>query len=255
MFKPSATALSLGRLIGCLVLVGTFISCAPENSANTPNEETTHELAEPSAPQLAPEQKDNIAQFKEPGSDVRTEAVLASYSHVDPTGQVPKSLLNKALLYFDTNKAHIQNQAFLTVVDFSQNATLARLFMIDMSSGAVSTLHVAHGKGSDPKNTGNATIFSNTSGSEASSVGYYLTAETYSGTHGLSLRLDGLSTTNSNVRQRAIVMHGASYVYDDNRKAGRSWGCFAVPMADRNRMISALKGGSLIYADRLTQSE
>jgi hypothetical protein len=48
-----------------------------------------------------------------------------------------------------------------------------------------------------------------------SSLGVYKTAETYNGKHGLSLRLDGLSPTNSKARERAVVVHGADYVEDE----------------------------------------
>jgi len=119
-----------------------------------------------------------------------------------------------------------------------------------MKSGAVQAVHVAHGSGSDPRNTGRATVFSNEDGSNCSSLGYYLTAETYDGKHGYSCRMDGLSTTNSNVRERAVVIHGADYVHDSDVKQGRSWGCFALAMTMRTSVIDRLKGGSLIYAGR-----
>ena len=58
----------------------------------------------------------------------------------------------------------------------------------------------------------------------------------------------GLSSTNSNVRARAIVIHGASYVQESSVIQGRSWGCPAVAMENRDTVVKALKGGSLIYA-------
>ncbi|MCP5916770.1 murein L,D-transpeptidase catalytic domain family protein, partial [Klebsiella pneumoniae] len=76
-----------------------------------------------------------------------------------------------------------------------------RFFIVDMNSGSVWPLHVAHGKGSDSNHDGYAEKFSNTSGSNASSLGYYITAETYNGSNGYSLRLDGMSSTNSNARR------------------------------------------------------
>jgi hypothetical protein len=114
----------------------------------------------------------------------------------------------------------------------------------------VKSIHVAHGKGSDSNNDGYATNFSNKVNSEASSLGFYLTAETYHGNHGLSLRLDGLSSTNSKARERSVVLHGADYVREAEVKAGRSWGCPAVSMALRGDVIELLKGGSLIFAGR-----
>ena len=65
-------------------------------------------------------------------------------------------------------------------------------------------------------------------GSKMTSLGTYVTAETYYGKHGLSLRLDGLDKENSRARERAIVIHGADYVTPDRTKMGRSWGCPAL---------------------------
>ena len=92
-------------------------------------------------------------------------------------------------------------------------------------------------------------------GSNASSLGYYMTAETYTGSHGYSLRLDGLSSTNSKVRSRAIVVHGADYVEEAAVIQGRSWGCPAVAMANRTTVINMIKGGSIIYAGLSTASK
>jgi hypothetical protein len=161
---------------------------------------------------------------------------------------VPQGLLNEARAYLSAHRGSFSNQRYITIIDFSKSSSESRMFIVDLATGAARSLHVAHGSGSDPDNDGYATRFSNASGSNASSLGFYRTGETYQGKHGLSLRLDGLSSTNSNVRSRAVVVHGANYVYDSNTRAGRSWGCFAVSMANRGWVVSALKGGSLIYA-------
>lgn len=176
------------------------------------------------------------------------QQVLDFYSYVDPWQVVPSALKAQAIAYYHANLSQITNRTYLSVVDFSTHASLPRFFIMNMKTGAVTSYHVAHGKGSDPNNTGYATKFSNVSGSNKSSLGYYLTAETYNGVHGYSLRMDGLSTTNSNVRARDIVVHGASYVYDVNIQAGRSDGCFAFPMDDRDTVVNELRGGSIIFA-------
>lgn len=179
--------------------------------------------------------------------------LLRQYSFIDPLNVVPQSLKAKALAYFHANLSHIANSAYVSIVDFSKPSNEARFFIIDMNSGAVLTLHVAHGKNSDPTNSGMASLFSNRPNSDQSSLGFYLTAETYFGKHGLSLRMDGLSTSNSNVRAREIVLHGANYVLEANVVPGRSWGCLAVAMSERDQVIQLLKGGSLIFAERATQ--
>jgi hypothetical protein len=108
-------------------------------------------------------------------------------------------------------------------------------------------MHVAHGSGSDTNHDGVATAFSNTSGSHMSSLGFMLTAETYNGKHGESLRMDGLESRNSNVRARAIVVHSASYVDPDLSKMGRSQGCPAVSLANIKDFMAKTKNGSLYY--------
>ena len=69
---------------------------------------------------------------------------------------------------------------------------------------------VAHGR-----NTGDnlATRFSNELDSRQTSLGLFVTDDTYVGSNGYSLRLDGLDVGfNDRARDRAIVMHGAPYV-------------------------------------------
>lgn len=199
--------------------------------------------------ELTPEEKAELEQFYEPVLSLQQEyKMLAKYQHIDTQGAVPTGLLKKALAYFDANKARLPNQNYITVIDFRPHSSHTRFFIVNMKTGAVESLHTAHGAGSDTNNDGLAASFSNVSGSKKSSLGYYRTAETYYGKHGLSLRLDGLSSTNSNARSRAIVIHGADYVKEAAVKQGRSWGCPAVTMSKRTAVVNALKEGSLIYA-------
>ena len=176
------------------------------------------------------------------------EAILKQYDYLDPNHIVPTAGLKAAVLYFHKNKTQFKNQNVISVLDFSQKSTQKRWYFIDMKTGAVWNVHVAHGKGSDSNHDGFAEKFSNVSGSNASSLGFYKTAETYQGSNGYSLRLDGLSSTNSNARSRAIVVHGASYVQDSTVIQGRSWGCPAVSQSNRDKVINLIKGGSLLYA-------
>ena len=92
---------------------------------------------------------------------------------------------------------------------------------------------VSHGKNSG----GNyATSFSNENGSHKSSLGFYLTENTYQGRNGYSLILNGLEKgINDLAKQRAIVIHGASYsdpsVAASSGRLGRSFGCPALPVS------------------------
>ncbi|WP_373998005.1 murein L,D-transpeptidase catalytic domain family protein [Bdellovibrio bacteriovorus] len=185
-----------------------------------------------------------------PGSvtDSQREAILKNYDHVDPSHIVPYKSLEDALVYFHQNKSRFSNQNYLSIINFAQSSKEKRFYIIDMKTGSVWAMHVAHGKGSDSNHDGIAEKFSNVSGSNASSLGIYKAAESYNGSNGLSLRLDGLSSTNSNARSRAIVIHGANYVQESNVIQGRSWGCPAVAMENRDAVIKYLKGGSMVYA-------
>jgi hypothetical protein len=230
-------------------------ACAPaspqEEVLELPDDQTQEEILPPTAEDLVAEEEVQKLGFYDPSEDeVQTYAVKGNYSHLDPKGLIPDKLLNAAVTYYDANLSKIANKNYLSVIDFGQHSSKARFWVIEMSSGSVWAMHVAHGSGSDPNHDGYADRFSNTSGSNASSLGFYRAAETYSGKHGYSLRLDGLSTTNSNARRRAVVIHGASYVSEGNVKQGRSWGCPAVTMANRTKLINMIKGGSIIYGGK-----
>ncbi len=177
-----------------------------------------------------------------------TSKMLDKYQYLDPNHEVPTDLLQAALTYYDANLSKITNKNYLSVIDFAQKSTKKRFFIIDMKTGKVWAIHTAHGAGSDSNHDGFAEKFSNVSGSNASSLGFYKAAETYSGSHGFSMRLDGLSSTNSKARARAIVVHAADYVQESAVIQGRSWGCPAVAPQNRDKVISLLKGGSIIYA-------
>lgn len=78
----------------------------------------------------------------------------------------------------------------------------------------------------------------------------YKTEDTYYGRDGLSLKLDGLDAGfNDNASNRSVVMHGGWYVSEDFIKkygrAGRSWGCPALPLALTSAIINTIKGDSL----------
>jgi hypothetical protein len=170
------------------------------------------------------------------------------YSYVDPQHVVPARPLAAALRFYKANKADIANKDYLSVIDYTQRSDNKRLYVIDMRTGGVERFLVAHGRGSDPDHTGYATVFSNEDSTHASSLGFYLTGSTYEGDNGYSLKLYGLDPTNSNALARSIVMHGAKYVDPALPVIGRSWGCPAVELSVRTRLIDQLKGGSVIYS-------
>jgi L,D-transpeptidase catalytic domain len=145
----------------------------------------------------------------------------------------------------------VANDRLLTVIDYSKASTEPRLWVLDLERGQVLFEElVAHGRGSGDNF---ATRFSNAEGSHQTSLGLFRTADTYVGTNGYSLRLDGLEAgVNDRARERAIVMHGATYVSEFNLRTvgrlGRSHGCPALRPAIARTVIDTIKQGSLVFA-------
>ena len=138
----------------------------------------------------------------------------------------------------------------ISICDFTQSSNQKRLYIIDLASRTLlfNTL-VAHGK-----NTGEefAHYFSNNPSSLQSSLGFYLTKEAYEGSHGLGLKLSGVEPGfNDRAEERAIVMHGASYVcsqfINQYGRLGKSWGCPAVPFELHEQIINTIKDGTCLF--------
>lgn len=237
------------------LLVATFITlsaCAPGSNNDSEEklpDDTTQEKVVSSSEEDTNVLEEIIEQEEAAKNDLSASAtILAKYNYVDPQRLVPTKALSNALIYFDQNKSRFSNTRYVTVIDFSKSSREKRFHIINMSTGVVWSLRTAHGKGSDSNHDGYAEKFSNVSGSHASSLGAYRTAETYYGSNGYSLRLDGLSSTNSRARSRAVVIHGANYVQERSVIQGRSWGCPALAQEYKTTVINYLKGGSLIWA-------
>ena len=145
----------------------------------------------------------------------------------------------------------VKNPSTLTVIDYSRPSSERRLWVYDLKSRELLYEElVAHGQGSGANV---ATQFSNEPETHRTSLGLFVTDETYVGKNGYSLRLNGLDRGyNDQARDRAIVMHGAPYVSDAFVKAtgrlGRSWGCPAVSELVARKMIDTVKGGGLVFA-------
>jgi hypothetical protein len=144
----------------------------------------------------------------------------------------------------------IQNPDILTICDFSQPSSQKRMYVIDMNARKlVSRNYVAHGASSGEEF---ATSFSNAPESHKSSLGFYVTTNTYVGENGLSLRLDGLDRGfNSLASERNIVIHGAPYVSERILQKygvmGTTYGCPAIPEEITRDLIPVLTGGSCFF--------
>ncbi|RQO32117.1 hypothetical protein DBR32_00440 [Taibaiella sp. KBW10] len=138
----------------------------------------------------------------------------------------------------------------LTICDFSLSSNVPRLWVIDLKKKKVlfNSL-VAHGQGSGEEF---ATSFSNTENSHQSSMGFYVTDNTYYGDKGYSLKLQGKDAGyNDQAYNRAVVIHGADYVsygfIQGNQRLGRSWGCPALPVELTRPIIDNIKGGTALF--------
>ncbi|HZH66114.1 MAG TPA: murein L,D-transpeptidase catalytic domain family protein [Flavisolibacter sp.] len=170
---------------------------------------------------------------------------------------LPREVMNmayKGQQYLD-NKGSLGNNDIIAICDFSQSSDKKRLYIIDAKNYRVLfNTYVAHGKNSG---LNYAERFSNTPESLQSSLGFYVTKGTYSGKHGLSLKLSGQEKGfNDNAEARAVVIHGAEYIGSNRSDAaymGRSFGCPAVPQAQSSKVINLLKNGTCFFIYHPTQ--
>lgn len=179
-------------------------------------------------------------------------SLFASCSAVAAEHAPSKSAYRYALeAYHCAEQKGLVKNPKLTIIDYTLPSDSNRLWVLDMKNHQVLyNIRVAHGKGSGLRY---AKYFSNKIGSDATSLGTFLTLNSYQGKHGYSLRVKGLEKgLDDNALRRDIVMHSAWYVnsnfahkYD---RIGRSWGCFAINQKDIRQVVNSIKGGSIIFA-------
>ena len=164
---------------------------------------------------------------------------------------IPFNALKAALEFYKENQDKINNTDYVGIIDFTLHSTVKRFFILNLKDGSVESMLVTHGKNSET-DKGVAGNFSNINNSNMSSLGFYITdADTYNGSHGLSLRLDGVSESNNNARTRNIVIHGADYATEwfanTKGRLGLSLGCPAVAPDKIAGVVAKLKGQALLY--------
>ena len=170
------------------------------------------------------------------------------YQEIGLAGKLDYDVFKTALNGY--NKIE-RKKDLLTIIDYSKPSTEKRFFVIDMKQKKILVnSHVSHGKNSG----GNiATSFSNKVSSNKSSLGFFLTENTYMGGNGYSLVLNGLEEgINDKAKERYIVIHGADYANPKMAKSlgrlGRSLGCPALPRDISKKTIDMIKNGSVIFA-------
>ena len=153
-------------------------------------------------------------------------------------------------------KRLVRNKNFITIADFSKSSDQKRLYVIDLKRNKLMFQSlVAHGRNSGLEY---ANSFSNENDSHKSSLGFYITMNTYTGDCGYALKLKGCEKGfNDHAYKRAIVMHGSEYVTDQFLKSngflGRSFGCPALPEKISKKIIDVIKNGTCLFLYHPTQ--
>ncbi len=162
----------------------------------------------------------------------------------------------RAVSEYRKNNPHEAAPQYLAIVDYTKPSFLKRMVIINMSNGSKNYYRIAHAAKSGSLFARN---FSNTEGSNMSSLGLYKTGNAYMGDHGLAMRLHGLdSLRNNNAFVRDIVLHSAEYVSVpiiieniltcNGPRIGRSNGCLVVAPSTIREVVDKLSRGGFIYA-------
>ena len=154
--------------------------------------------------------------------------------------------------YQTMKKQHrLNNKELFSIIDFTKDCNSKRFYTIDLEKmKIVYYTYVAHGKKSGERM---ATSFSDAVESNKSSIGFYITGNTYNGGNGYSLILHGDEKGyNSNLAKRSVVVHAADYANEDyiarNGRMGRSLGCPARPENIYKQVIETIKEKTMIFA-------
>lgn len=145
----------------------------------------------------------------------------------------------------------LNEKEIFSIIDFSKDCNTKRFYTIDLENKQIIYhTYVAHGKKSGEKSS---TSFSDVKESNKSSLGFYVTGDTYMGSKGFSLRLHGDERGyNSNMAERGVVIHTADYASEDyikrHGRMGRSLGCPVLPKDIYKEVIETIKGKTMIFA-------
>lgn len=226
-----------GNIVVVVVIVAFAMAmvCAPANASSSSGEGVC-----------------SAASAHDPRYSEFKGALEKLYGEIGLDKKVDREIFEVSMIgYYNLKKRKLlQKDSPITIIDYRKPSAVERLYVIDLESKRLlySSL-VAHGKNSGDEC---AQFFSNKPGSHKSSMGFYVTEETYSGKHGYSLKLKGVDPPfNTNAKYRYIVIHGADYVsrehIEKHGKLGTSWGCPALPKKLSKGIIDAIKDGSCLF--------
>ncbi|WP_052273049.1 murein L,D-transpeptidase catalytic domain-containing protein [Flavihumibacter solisilvae] len=170
----------------------------------------------------------------------KTKVKSSLYKYIPPTWdgfseETGNSLVNmaeltrKAQQIAKVAKKNGYNTDYAILADMSVKSNRKRFFVVDLSTmKIIKSALVAQGRGKLKLNLDKD--YSNSAGSNCTSLGMYKVGKPYDGDFGLSYRLYGLDATNSRAHQRAIVLHAMGSIPDmeTNFPIRQSEGCPSV---------------------------
>ena len=240
-----------------VALLAVSLMALPSFSINTRHLGATSTVSTPMGAETAEAQAAGVI-VRASNVTTATKAKTASAFDMDEWDKDALGGVNEKVFKMALNAAQcavkngvVSNPRTLTVIDYSKPSSAERLWVFDLRTRELKYEElVAHGQGSGANY---ATHFSNTPETHRTSIGLFVTDDTYVGRNGYSLRLNGLDRGfNDRARERAIVMHGAPYVSSTFVKAqgrlGRSHGCPALREAVARNVIDTVKSGGLVFS-------
>lgn len=186
-------------------------------------------------------------------SNVFIEGKIKKIKMQDEAKTLDEKVLRLSLkAYYKFQTLQNSSRPLITIVDYSKRSSKPRLWVINIQDCKVVLHHyVGHGARSGPDQPNQ---FSNKVDSLKSSIGVLCTApKYYKGRYGYALRLIGLEQGfNNNVAQRNIVFHGSPHAsknfIKNNKRLGRSKGCFSVNQDVIKPLVDAVQGGTFVFS-------
>ncbi len=159
-----------------------------------------------------------------------------------------KNYTSKIEYLKDFAKKNRKNDSIAFMIDYGLHSGKNRFFVVDLKkSKIIKKALVCHGScKNESKNDENATNFSNTSESLCTSLGMAVLGERAYSKWGKNYKywIDGLESTNKNMRKRVVVLHAWKHVPDKEiypKPLVMSWGCPTVSIKFLDELDTILK--------------
>lgn len=192
--------------------------------------------------------RDKITVSKAQIFKINENEILNSYKKLNFSEKLNYKIFKMAIKGY--LKIKDKKTPYFIIIDYTKPSYEKRFFLLNMESLTIeNNTYVAHGKNSG---IDMAITFSNKMDSYKSSLGFYLTGETYNGKFGYSLKLHGLEQHyNSNAYKRGVIIHGADTSEEKYLKnygfLGRTEGCPALPTSINKEILNKIKNGSVLF--------